>query len=86
MTNKEFALVDDHGEVLGWYDNRSAAQADLEELGSSDDLAIIEVQQQPTTQDYRRAALNWLTRKVDHGYERVVARLHPKDDVRGKGR
>lgn len=84
MRPQKYALVDAHGTVFGWYDERSAAEADLEELTDlgEPDLGIIEVDKQPSLMEYRMAALNWLIRKVDDGHERMVARLHAKDDVR----
>lgn len=64
--DKKYALVDAHGECFGFYDDRSAAEADLEELGGPDDLGIIEVDKQPTKRDYLEAVRNWMAAVINH--------------------
>lgn len=59
-----FALVDDHGECLGFYDDRPSALSDWEDLGSPDDVCVIEVpaKKQPSPKERRLAVLTYLTR------------------------
>lgn len=68
-----FALVDDHGELLGFYSDRPSALSDWEDLGSPDDVGVIEVPEQPTLKQRRLAVLSYLTRFSQHwspkGYE-----------------
>lgn len=59
-----FALVDEHGECLGFYADRPTALSDWEELGSPDDIDVIEVpaKKQPSLKERRLAILSYLTR------------------------
>lgn len=59
-----YALIDDHGELLGYYLTRGEAESDLEILGDPPDVGIVELKK-PEKKSLRQAALRFLTRLAE---------------------
>lgn len=66
---KRYALVDDHGTLFGYYDDRDSAEKDLTDLGNPEDLGIIEITRQPTKADYLRAVKHWMEASINHRWQ-----------------
>ena len=66
----KWALVDEHGELLGYYHDRAEAEKDKTMLDEGD-LGIVEVTKSPTLKEWRHAGLRMLSRlgqKFEGGY------------------